>query len=164
MRPCFKGKKGYLPTTATKRDPYIPLHEGDVGLDNAVAFLRGCVALEPLQLARGLVLASQDHVGIQSTSGSKGHIGDDGSFLKDRIVRYGEIEQPSGEVLSYYRMCTCVACCLDSCVFLCTLACVCVCVCVCKFLFVCCVCVCLYVCVCMLVRERECVCVHVRVC
>jgi uncharacterized protein YkwD len=78
----------------------IRVKEGVTALDEAVKFLHNQSAVGPLQLSHGLSLGANDHVQDQSKSGKTGHQGADGTYVKDRINRYG-ISNGCGENLAY---------------------------------------------------------------
>lgn len=78
----------------------IQLKEGVAALDEAVEFLRNQQPRGPLQLSSGLCLGANDHVLDQSKSGKTGHKGADGSFVRERIDRYGH-SNGCGENLAY---------------------------------------------------------------
>lgn len=81
-------------------EPRIRLKEGVAALDEAVEFLRRQQPRGPLQISTGLCLGSNDHVLDQSKSGKTGHKGADGTFVRERIDRYGH-SNGCGENLAY---------------------------------------------------------------
>ena len=75
--------------------------EGVAALDDAIAFLRAASPLPPLQASQGMSLGARDHLKDLGMSGSTGHKGSDGSFIDQRVNRYGAWASTIGENISY---------------------------------------------------------------
>lgn len=81
-------------------DAAFVTQEGVVPVDEAIAFVSGAAAEEPLLPAPVLAAAAADHQADQRDSGSIGHIGQDGSSPSDRALRRGG-DVYVGEVIAY---------------------------------------------------------------
>ena len=74
--------------------------EGVVPVDEAIAFVGHESAEVPLAAAPVLTAAAADHQADQASSGSVGHVGDDGSMPADRVRRRGG-DIYVGELIAY---------------------------------------------------------------
>lgn len=83
---------------------HIPIrtNEGRAAVDEAAAFLE---TVEPIKgqltFSEGLHCAARDHVLDQGPSGETGHVGRDGSKPRQRMLRFGEPEEFTAEVIMY---------------------------------------------------------------
>lgn len=75
--------------------------EGVRALDEAIRDLRALRPLAALQVSKGMCSGALELVKEQTTSGSTGHRGADGSFCEQRVARFGSYLEPIGENLSY---------------------------------------------------------------
>ncbi|MCW6035672.1 CAP domain-containing protein [Spirulina subsalsa FACHB-351] len=82
-------------------EPTITTQEGVDALDEAIRFLREARPLLPLQLSPGMSKAAQDHVEDQGQTGQTGHTGSDGSAFFERLSRYGLVNGPAAENITY---------------------------------------------------------------
>ena len=74
--------------------------EGVAPVDEAIAFVGGMTAESSLLAAPVLAAAAADHQTEQASSGSVGHVGEDGSLPPDRVRRRGG-DIYVGEVIAY---------------------------------------------------------------
>lgn len=84
----------------------VKTNEGKAAIEEAIASLREISdgpELQPIQIAQGLLYATQDHLADQwsDQNGFTGHNGSDGSNSKTRANRYGEWKDSIGESLCY---------------------------------------------------------------
>jgi len=85
----------------------IQTKEGKAVVEEAIAELRELdkneEKLNPLSIAHGILLGTQDHVGDQwlDQNGFTGHNGSDGSNSRSRSERYGVWKHSIGESLCY---------------------------------------------------------------
>jgi uncharacterized protein YkwD len=96
LRPYYVGKELRQPGK-----PQLTTEEGVAALDEAIKFLRAAKPLPPLQSSKGMSSGALVLVSEQSTSGGTGHRSADGSFIEQRVARYGSWKGPIGENLSY---------------------------------------------------------------
>ncbi|WP_017307248.1 CAP domain-containing protein [Spirulina subsalsa] len=82
-------------------EPTIETQEGVDALDEAIRFLREARPLLPLQLSPGMSKAAQDHVADQGETGQTGNTGSDGSAFFERLSRYGRVNGPAAENITY---------------------------------------------------------------
>lgn len=88
-------------------NPIVRTRDGVAAADDAINALREYGEIEnpggPLQLARGLILSAQDHVGDQwkDSESRTGHQGTDGSSAQGRGNRYGKWTLSFGESICY---------------------------------------------------------------
>ncbi|MDT7541927.1 MAG: hypothetical protein QOE33_1831 [Acidobacteriota bacterium] len=96
LRPYFKGKTLQLPG-----QPASDTQEGIVALDEAINALRAMKPQSPYNFSSGMSLGANLLVKEQGLKGLTGHKGVDGGFCDQRLARFGRIEGPVGEALSY---------------------------------------------------------------
>jgi uncharacterized protein YkwD len=83
---------------------HVPIrtNEGRAAVDEAAQFLE---TVEPIKgqlaFAEGLHYAARAHVLDQGPSGETGHQGRDGSTPRQRMARFGQPEELTGEVIMY---------------------------------------------------------------
>jgi uncharacterized protein YkwD len=90
--------------TLWKISDHIPIrtNEGVAALLEAADFLERVIPIvEPVTFEEGLHFAAQDHVWDQGPSGQTGHVGPQGSIMRDRIHRYGQQRSLIGEIINY---------------------------------------------------------------
>ena len=93
----FEGKLWHLPERLPLRT-----REGQAAVREAIDFLEQVTPIpDPLAYEEGLHFAAQDHVLDQGPSGQVGHVGTEGSIMRDRIHRYGQQNSLIGEVINY---------------------------------------------------------------
>ncbi len=96
LKPFFKGNTFERPGAEA-----VETFEGPAAVDDAIGFLRATQPLPPLKVARGLCSGARDHVRDLLKSGSTGHRGSDGSFVEQRVGRYGSWRADIGENIAY---------------------------------------------------------------
>ena len=79
----------------------IRTKEGVAAIDEAIAFLEKQRPMPPLSISRGLTLAARVHAEEQAKTGAVGHEGADGSFVADRVSRFGSWKKVIGENIAY---------------------------------------------------------------
>ena len=82
----------------------ITTHEGTTAVDEAIAFLAKAKPLKPLSACKGLAHAARDHVKDIGPKGILAHEGSDGSTPSQRMNRYGQWLDTSGENISFGRL------------------------------------------------------------
>jgi len=79
----------------------VTTREGVAAVDEAIEALSKQAPLAALQFSEGLALAALDHVLDTGPKGLVSHDGSDDSNPVTRVSRYGELEQVSGECISF---------------------------------------------------------------
>jgi uncharacterized protein YkwD len=69
--------------------------EGVTAVDEAIAYLTGLTAMDPLFREEGMNFACKDHVEDTGLSGTFGNTGTDDSTVEDRVDKYGLALNPS---------------------------------------------------------------------
>jgi uncharacterized protein YkwD len=85
---------------------HIPIrtNEGRAAVDEAAAFLEQVTPITtPMAFSEGLHCAALSHVLDQGPSGETGHVGVNGSTMRQRILAFGKHERLIGEVINYGR-------------------------------------------------------------
>ncbi len=96
LRGFFEGKIWRLPDQTPLRT-----EEGVAALDEAIAFLETSPAPGPLRFNEGLWKAAREHALDQAKTGGVGHVGSQGSRLRERLDRQGTLSSTAGECISY---------------------------------------------------------------
>jgi uncharacterized protein YkwD len=96
LREFYDGKILRLPEQTPLRT-----EEGVAALDEAIAFLESTEAPGPLRFNEGLWLAAREHALDQAKTGGMGHVGSQGSRLRERLDRQGTLSSTTGECISY---------------------------------------------------------------
>lgn len=96
MREFYDGKVIRVPDQTP-----IRTEEGVAALDEAIAFLEGTPSPGPLRFNEGLWRAAREHAFDQAKTGGVGHVGSQGSRLRDRLDRQGALASAAGECISY---------------------------------------------------------------
>lgn len=79
----------------------VRAYEGRKPVEEAIAILRSMQPLHALTLAPDMNHAAQSHADDQGRTGETGHLGSDESDFVERVARYGQMEFPAGEAISY---------------------------------------------------------------
>lgn len=80
----------------------VQTQEGVGAVNEAVAFLKACKPLPPLQqVSAGMCAAACDHVADLGRSGGTGHDGSDGSTPFDRLLRHGRWSGNAAENIAF---------------------------------------------------------------
>ncbi|HJV21126.1 MAG TPA: CAP domain-containing protein [Holophagaceae bacterium] len=96
LREYFEGKLWKLPDQVPLRT-----QEGVAALDEAIAFLEGSASAGPLRFNEGLWRAARELALDQARTGGVGHVGSQGSRLRERLDRQGTLSSSAGECISY---------------------------------------------------------------
>lgn len=96
LRPLYSGNELKRPGK-----PSVVTAEGVAALDEAIRFLRSATPLAPLQVSKGLCSGARDHALDLLRSNGMGHRGSDGSFVEQRVGRYGSWQKEVGENIAY---------------------------------------------------------------
>ena len=87
------------------RRPGAPLvietNEGVSAAREAARVVRALPAVPALAMSPGLTRAARDHVRDKGPSGAMGHKGSDGSFVMQRVSRYGHWQRAISENIAY---------------------------------------------------------------
>ena len=82
-------------------EQYEYVSEGVATVDEAIQFLHSQKSLPPLRKSKGMRLGARDLGRDQSLKNTTGHRASDGSYVQDRVNRYGEWKRALGENLCY---------------------------------------------------------------
>ncbi|HJV91081.1 MAG TPA: CAP domain-containing protein [Holophagaceae bacterium] len=96
LREYFDGKVWRLPDQVPLRT-----QEGVAALDEAIAFLESASSAGPLRFNEGLWQAARELAQDQARTGGVGHVGSQGSRLRERLDRQGTLSSTAGECISY---------------------------------------------------------------
>ena len=87
------------------RRPGAPLvietNEGVAAAREAARVVRGLPPVPALAMSPGLTRAARDHVRDKGPSGAMGHKGSDGTFVMQRVSRYGHWQRAISENIAY---------------------------------------------------------------
>lgn len=90
-----------LPPSQWKARLPIRLQEGRAAILEAVKFLETVTPCPPLTVSDGLSKAAREHVRTQGPTGETGHTGPDGSRPAQRVERFGDYGEVTGEIINY---------------------------------------------------------------
>ena len=79
----------------------LQTNEGAKSINEAIEFLKTAEPRPALTMSKALQKAAEDHAKDHETNGIIGHVGTDGSQIKDRIERYCKWEATLGENCAY---------------------------------------------------------------
>jgi uncharacterized protein YkwD len=96
LRPLYSGKEFKRPGGDA-----VETAEGVAALDEAIQFLRSATPLAPLEVSKGLCSGARDHARDLLRTNGMGHRGSDGSFVEQRVERYGNWQKEVGENIAY---------------------------------------------------------------
>ncbi len=96
LRPYFQGTLWRLPDSTPLRTA-----EGLPALDEAIAFMESAESAGPLRFNEGLWHVARELALDQAKTGGMGHVGSQGSRLRQRLDRHGTLSSTAGECISY---------------------------------------------------------------